>query len=96
MDTEQLIEKLVLWIKEKVTTAGCRGTVIGLSGGIDSAFTAYICAEALGPDKITCIMMPTRFTSQDSLDLAKKLCDNTGMNYVIHPIDDIFQMQFSS
>ncbi len=69
-----------------------KGVVLGLSGGIDSAFTAYICAEALGPDKVTCIMMPTRFTSQDSLDLAKKLCDNTGMNYITHPIDEIFEI----
>ncbi len=69
-----------------------KGVVLGLSGGVDSAFTAYICAEALGPDKVTCIMMPTRFTSQDSLDLAKGLCDNTGMKYIIHPIDDIFEI----
>ena len=66
------------------------GVVLGLSGGIDSAFTAYICTEALGSDKITAIMMPTRFTSQESVDLARKLCDNLDINYIIHPIDDLF------
>jgi NAD+ synthase (glutamine-hydrolysing) len=66
------------------------GVVIGLSGGIDSAFTAYICAEALGAEKVHCIMLPTRFTSQQSLDNAQQLCDNLGMNYYIHQIDDLF------
>ena len=67
------------------------GVVLGLSGGIDSAFTAYVCASALGSDKVNAIMMPTRFTSQESLDLAQRLCENTGINYIIHPIDDLFE-----
>ena len=50
------------------------GIVLGLSGGIDSAFTAYICAQAIGAEKINAIMMPTRFTSKESLDLSKKFC----------------------
>jgi len=66
------------------------GVVLGLSGGIDSAFTAYICAKSLGSDKVNAIMMPTRFTSQKSLDLAQNLCENLSINYVIHPIDDLF------
>ncbi|MFX1340870.1 MAG: NAD+ synthase [Promethearchaeota archaeon] len=66
------------------------GVVLGLSGGIDSALTAYICAKALGPDKVNAIMMPTRYTSRESLDLAQKLCENIGINYNIHPIDDLF------
>ncbi len=68
-----------------------QGVVLGLSGGIDSAFTAYICAEALGPEKVTAIMMPTRFTSQDSLADAEKLCRNLNINYIVHPIDDLFE-----
>ncbi|MFX1387728.1 MAG: NAD+ synthase [Promethearchaeota archaeon] len=67
-----------------------KGVVLGLSGGIDSAFTAYICAMALGPEKITCIMMPTRFTSQESIDLARQLCENLKMKYIIFPIDNLF------
>jgi NAD+ synthase (glutamine-hydrolysing) len=66
------------------------GVVLGLSGGIDSAFTAYVCAKSLGSDKINAIMMPTRYTSQESLDLAQNLCENLSINYVIHPIDDLF------
>jgi len=67
------------------------GVVLGLSGGIDSAFTAYICSETLGSEKVNCIMMPTRYTSKISMDNAKNLCDNLGMNYYIHPIDDLFE-----
>ena len=66
------------------------GVVLGLSGGIDSAFTAYVCANSLGSDKINAIMMPTRYTSQESLDLAQNLCENLSINYIIHPIDDLF------
>jgi NAD+ synthase (glutamine-hydrolysing) len=65
------------------------GAILGLSGGVDSAFTAYICAKALGSDKLTSIMMPTRFTSKESIDLARKLCENLNLKYIIHPIDDL-------
>jgi NAD+ synthase (glutamine-hydrolysing) len=67
-----------------------KGVVLGLSGGIDSAFTAYICASALGSDRVTAIMMPTRFTSQQSINDAKKLCQNLNIKYIHHPIDDLF------
>ncbi len=66
------------------------GVVLGLSGGIDSAFTAYVCATALGSEKVNCIMMPTRFTSQESIELAKEFCENLDIKYVIYPIDDLF------
>ncbi len=69
-----------------------KGVVLGLSGGIDSAFTAYVCAKALGPDKVTAIMMPTRFTSQESIDYAQKLCKNLKIKYIIHPIDELFEV----
>jgi NAD+ synthase (glutamine-hydrolysing) len=68
-----------------------KGVVLGLSGGIDSAFTAYVCAKALGSEKVTAIMMPTRFTSQESIDDAKKLCSNLNIKYIVHSIDDLFE-----
>ncbi|MFW9784835.1 MAG: NAD+ synthase, partial [Candidatus Heimdallarchaeota archaeon] len=69
-----------------------KGAVLGLSGGIDSAFTAYICAEALGSENLTAVMMPTRFTSKESIDLGRKLCENLNIKYIIHPIDDLFKV----
>ncbi len=66
------------------------GVVLGLSGGVDSAFTAYICARALGQEKVNCVMMPTRFTSDESVTLARQLCENLKIHYIIHPIGEIF------
>jgi NAD+ synthase (glutamine-hydrolysing) len=67
------------------------GVVLGLSGGIDSAFTAYICATVLNPNKVNAIMMPTRYTSKESIDLARTLCENLKIKYIIHPIDTLFE-----
>ncbi len=66
------------------------GVVLGLSGGIDSAFTAYICTKALGKDEVHAIMMPTNYTSRESLNLAKELCENLDIDYKVHPINDLF------
>ncbi|NHJ23752.1 MAG: NAD+ synthase [Candidatus Lokiarchaeota archaeon] len=73
-----------------------KGVVLGLSGGIDSAFTAYICASSLGSENVTAIMMPTRFTSKQSIDDARKLCENIGIKFIIHPIDNLFSAYESS
>ncbi|MEJ2293638.1 MAG: NAD+ synthase [Candidatus Lokiarchaeota archaeon] len=73
-----------------------QGVVLGLSGGIDSAFTAYICTKALGSENVTAIMMPTRFTSQESIDYAKELCQNLKIKYIIHPIDELFEIYQTS
>jgi NAD+ synthase (glutamine-hydrolysing) len=88
---EEVVKALCLNLHEYYHKSGIfDGIVLGLSGGIDSAFTAHICAEAIGPERVTAIMMPTRFTSRESLDLAKSLCENTKINYIIHPIDELF------
>ncbi len=89
---EEVISALKLNVYDYYHKSGFfNGVVLGLSGGIDSAITSYICAEALRPEKVTNIMMPTRYTSQESIDLARDLCENMQMNYIIHPIDDIFE-----
>jgi len=88
---EEVVKALCLNLHEYYYKSGIfKGIVLGLSGGIDSAFTAYICAKAIGSEHITAVMMPTRFTSQESLDLAKNLCDNLKIKYKIHPIDELF------
>ncbi|MFX1457395.1 MAG: NAD+ synthase [Promethearchaeota archaeon] len=90
---ENVISALKLNLYDYYSKSGIfEGAVLGLSGGVDSAFTAYICAQALGSDKLTAIMMPTRFTSEDSINLARELCDNLNIKYIIHPIDDLFQI----
>jgi NAD+ synthase (glutamine-hydrolysing) len=90
---EDVVNALKLNLNDYYNKSGIfEGVVLGLSGGIDSAFTAYICAKALGSDKINAVMMPTRFTSKESIDLARELCENLNIKYIIHPIDDLFSI----
>ena len=65
--------------------------VLGLSGGIDSALTAALAADALGPSQVTGVAMPTRYSSQHSLDDAEALARNLGIAYRVVPIDGVFQ-----
>jgi NAD+ synthase len=62
------------------------GVVMGLSGGIDSALCAALAADALGPERVHCIMLPYRYTSEDSLTDAKACASATGVRYDILPI----------
>jgi NAD+ synthase len=64
MKTEELAEKLVSWIKDRVVTAGCQGTVLGLSGGIDSAVASVLCKRAF-PDSTLAVLLPCHSISQD-------------------------------
>ena len=66
-----LYQALVLGLRDYVTKNGFPGVVLGLSGGIDSALAAALAADALGPDKVWCVMMPSPYTSQDSLEDAE-------------------------
>ncbi len=59
---------MVLSLRDYVDRNKFPGVVLGLSGGIDSAICAAIAADALGPDRVWCVMLPSRYTSQDSLD----------------------------
>ncbi len=59
---------MVISLRDYVNANRFPGVVLGLSGGIDSAICAAIAADALGPDRVWCVMMPSRFTSQSSLD----------------------------
>lgn len=63
------------------------GVVLGLSGGIDSALTAAMAVDALGPDKVRCVMMPSKYTSQDSLDDAEACARLLGTHYDTIPIE---------
>src|SRR3546814_2925185 len=54
------------------------GVVLGLSGGIDSAICAAVAADALGADKVWCVMLPSRFTGDESLDDARACADMIG------------------
>ncbi len=74
MNVEQLIEKLVSWIKAEVTAAGCKGAVIGISGGLDSSVAAVLCKRAF-PQSVLGVLMPCYSIPEDrehALALANK------------------------
>ena len=64
MNSEQLADKLVLWIRDKVSAAGCKGVVLGLSGGLDSSVVAVLCHRAF-PRNTLAVIMPCYSTEQD-------------------------------
>ena len=66
------IRAMVLGLKDYVNKNRFPGVVLGLSGGIDSALTAAVAVDALGADRVRCVMMPSRYTSQDSLEDASR------------------------
>jgi NAD+ synthase len=77
----------VLGLRDYVDKNGFKGVVLGLSGGIDSALCAAMATDALGAARVRCIMLPYRFTSQDSLDDAARCAKVLGMRYDVLPIE---------
>jgi NAD+ synthase len=77
---------LVLGLRDYVGKTGFAGVVLGLSGGIDSALCAAIAVDALGPERVTCVMMPSRFTAQSSQDDALACARALGVRYETLPI----------
>lgn len=76
---ENIYQAMVLSLRDYVGKNGFPGVILGLSGGIDSALSAVVAADALGPDKVHCVMMPSPYTSEDSLEDAAALAANLGL-----------------
>ncbi|NNE30436.1 MAG: NAD+ synthase [Saprospiraceae bacterium] len=83
-------DALILGIKDYFGKLGFTKAAVGLSGGIDSAVTAALAAQALGPENVRCILMPSHFSSDHSVEDAKKLAENFGMPYDIIPIESVY------
>jgi NAD+ synthase len=77
----------VLGLRDYVEKNRFPGVVLGLSGGIDSALCAAIAVDALGPQRVRCVMLPYRFTSQQSLDAAAAVAKGLGVGYEIVAIE---------
>jgi NAD+ synthase (glutamine-hydrolysing) len=77
---------LCLGVRDYVTKNGFRHVVIGLSGGIDSTLTALVAADALGPDRVTCVVMPSRYSSEGTQADARELAGNLGVECFDLPI----------
>ena len=76
----------VLGLRDYVAKTGFSGVVLGLSGGIDSALCAAIAVDALGADRVTCVMMPSRYTAGQSLADAQACAQALGVRYETVPI----------
>ena len=82
---------LVTGVRDYVAKNHFPGVLLGLSGGIDSALTLAIAVDALGADKVTAVMLPTRYTSDLSLREAKSQADRLGVDYHVIAIESAFE-----
>lgn len=88
---EEIYSALTLGIKDYVRKNGFRGVVVGLSGGVDSALVTTLAADALGPENVNCLFMPTVYTSKESRDDSRRLAKKLRVNLIEAPIQDIFK-----
>ncbi|WP_300296262.1 NAD+ synthase [Ferrovibrio sp.] len=86
-----IYQAMVVGLRDYVTRNRFPGVVLGLSGGIDSALSAAVAVDALGADKVHCVMMPSRYTSQQSLDDAASCAAALGIKYDTIPIEPAVQ-----
>jgi NAD+ synthase (glutamine-hydrolysing) len=90
-ELETAYAALVLGTRDYVRKCGFQKVIIGLSGGIDSALTAAIAVEALGPENVIGVGMPSEYSSEGSVTDARDLASNLGVRFEVVPIKDIFK-----
>jgi NAD+ synthase (glutamine-hydrolysing) len=94
---EQLFAALSLGLRDYCRKCNFRSTVVGLSGGVDSAVSAVIAVNALGAENVTGVSMPSPYSSRGSIDDARSLARNLGIHFLEIPITDgfkVFKAQF--
>ncbi|MEI8298915.1 MAG: NAD+ synthase [Pseudomonadota bacterium] len=89
-------EALVLGVRDYVGKHHFPGVVMGLSGGVDSALTLAIAVDALGADRVQAVMMPSRYTSQMSLDDAKTQAQLLAVKYSVISIENMFEVTLAA
>jgi len=85
----EVYKSLVLGTRDYVIKNGFTKVVIGLSGGIDSSLTAAVSVDALGPENVIGVTMPSKFNSPDTITDAQKLAGNLGIEFHTVPIEDV-------
>lgn len=86
-----LYQALVLGVRDYVDKHRTPGALVGLSGGIDSALTLVIAADALGVERLEAVLMPSRYTSEASIEDAVLLCERLGVSFLNLSIEPAFQ-----
>src|SRR5213082_127807 len=89
-ELEQMRLALELGLHDYVDKNGFGEVVLGISGGIDSALTAALAVEALGPQRVHCVSMPSRFSSAETRADTRALAENLGVDFRELPIDEIY------
>lgn len=89
--SREALQAITLGIHDYVRKNSFEKVVIGLSGGIDSALTAVLAAEALGPENVVGVMMPGPFSSRSSVEDAQELSNNLGITTSTIPISDVYR-----
>lgn len=87
----QIFSALSLGIRDYVRKCGFKSVILGLSGGIDSALTAVLAADALGKENVLGVAMPARYSSEGSLTDARALAKNLALRLELLPIEPVFQ-----
>jgi NAD+ synthase len=90
---EEVYRAMVLGLRDYVRKSGFPGVLLGLSGGVDSAIVAVTAADALGPENVRCFMLPSKYTSRDSLEDAAGCANRLGVRLdeiAISPAVDAF------
>jgi NAD+ synthase (glutamine-hydrolysing) len=85
-----VFKALVMGTRDYLHKCRFKTAIIGLSGGVDSALTAVVAAEALGPENVLTVFMPSRYTSQDNYQDTRLLAENLNVAYDVVPIDDMY------
>lgn len=91
-ECESIRQALVLGIRDYARKNGFKKVVLGLSGGIDSSLVAALAAEAVGPENLLCVMMPSPFSSEGSVKDSEELVRNLGCESRIEPISETFEV----
>src|SRR5881394_3885457 len=89
-DLEQMRCALVLGLRDYVAKNGFDAVVVSVSGGIDSAVTAALAVEALGPERVHCVSMPSRYSSPETRADARRLAENLRADFRELPIEEIY------
>jgi len=90
-DNESILNALVMGTRDYIRKCGFSKAVVGLSGGIDSALTAYVAIQALGGDNVLLVFMPSCYTNKENFEDTKTLAANLGAELVTIPIDAEFE-----
>ncbi len=95
-EEESIYQALILGVRDYVEKNGFPGVIIGLSGGIDSALTLVIAVDALGAERVEAIMMPSRYTSDMSVQDAEKQASALGVQYHVVAIEPMYEAYIKS